>query len=164
VQVAGPVGTQVPVWVTASGRIGYSDSNANLNGSLKIIRQYFTTPLVDEQMCHHSLFCGTNFKDSFELDKAPLMFEPGALYYVSMVAQATVMTNGGGGSGHATVFLDPYFEIDPGFANASAYALQFSPGIEQSPPVPEPQTWAMLLAGLGLLAAAARRGRNPAAP
>lgn len=156
VRVNGPAGTQVPVWMTASGLITYSSSNANLNGTLKFTRDNFSTPLVHEELCHHSLFCGTNFRDSFSLKQKELLLEPGARYYVSMVAQATAMTNGGG-SGDATVFLDPYFEIDPNFAKASDYTLQFSAGIVQNP-VPEPATVAMWLAGLGLLAG--MRGRR----
>jgi hypothetical protein len=158
VRVGGLASVQVPVWVTASGHITYSDSNANLNGSLKITRQYFSMPLVDEQLCHHSLFCGTNSRDSFALNQKELVFESGALYYVSMVAQATAMTNDSV-SGHATVFLDPYFEIDPNFANAGAYRLEFSAGIVQAP-VPEPATLSMWLLALGLLGAAARRRRS----
>ena len=160
VRVAGPVGGQVPVWITASGFLTYSSSNANLNGSLKIVRQNFNTPLVEENICHHSLFCGTTDNDSFALKQKPFTFVAGALYYVSMVAQATAMTNGGG-NGYATVFLDPYFEIDPNFAKASDYTLQFSPGIVQQP-VPEPGTVALWLAGLGLLAGARRPHRKRA--
>jgi len=154
-RVNGPAGTEVPMWVTASGRITYSSSNANLSGELKILRQFFE-PMVDEKLCHHSLSCGTTPNDSFQLTQKPFTFVAGALYYVSMVAQATAMTNGGG-SGYATVFLDPYFEIDPNFTKASDYTLQFSAGIVQNP-VPEPATVAMWLAGLGLLAGL--RGRR----
>jgi hypothetical protein len=158
VRVGGPTGVQVPVLVTASGSITYSDSNATLNGSLKITRQGFSTPLVDEQLCHFSRFCGTSSRDSFALNQKELMFESGALYYVGMVAQATAMTNGGG-SGNGTVFLDPYFEIAPSFANAGAYSLEFSRGIVQTP-VPEPATLAMWLLGLGLFGEAVRRRRG----
>lgn len=152
VRVAGPAGGEVPVWVSASGFITYSSSNANVNGSLKIVRQNFSTPLVEENICHHSTFCGTTDNDSFALKQKPFSFVAGASYYVGMVAQATAMTNGGG-SGYATVFLDPYFEIDPNFQDAGKYTLQFSPGIVQLP-VPEPATTALWLAGLGLLAVA----------
>jgi hypothetical protein len=143
---------EVPVWITASGFITYSSSNANLNGTLKINRQFFDTPLVEEKVCQRSLFCGTTDNDSFALKQKPFNLVVGAQYYVSMVAQATAMTNGGG-SGYATVFLDPYIEIDPNFQDVSKYALQFSPGIVQVP-VPEPTTTVLWLAGLGLLAGA----------
>lgn len=159
--VVGPAAAAVPVQISASGSIAYSADNANLSGVLKIVRQYVSTPLVERMLCHNSLFCGTTGGDSFVIDNQTFAFEPGARYYVSMVAQATVMTSESS-SGSATVFLDPYFRIDPGFANADAYTLAFSPGIVQAP-VPEPATAALWLAALAALACRLRRPRAAAA-
>ena len=53
----------------------------------------------------------------------------------------------------ATAYLDPYFFIDPSFANANLYTITTSSGIGNSPvnPVPEPSTWLISLLGLSAL-------------
>jgi hypothetical protein len=59
-----------------------------------------------------------------------------------------------------TVMLDPMITIDPIFLlDNPGYSLIVSPGIGNGPtnPVPEPESYAMLLAGLGLLGFLARR-------
>jgi hypothetical protein len=65
---------------------------------------------------------------------------------------------------YSEAFLDPYFSIvsdDP-----EAYTLEFSPGVGNSPlsaAVPEPSTWAMMLAGFaGLGFVTFRRSRKSA--
>jgi len=74
----------------------------------------------------------------------------GPIYQVSLNAQALPPS----GDGMSTLFsstaaVDPLFTIDPSFANASQYALVFSPGVSNSAAgaVPEPSTWVMLLVG-----------------
>jgi hypothetical protein len=63
-------------------------------------------------------------------------------------------------SGSFSAFADPSITIDPSFSHAGDYSIQFSPGVVVS--VPEPETWATLLAGLGLVGLAGRRRRAPA--
>jgi hypothetical protein len=59
-----------------------------------------------------------------------------------------------------TASVDPLIYIDPGFAGASDYSIELSPGVANAlPGVPEPAAWTMMLTGFGLLGLAARRRR-----
>jgi hypothetical protein len=63
----------------------------------------------------------------------------------------------------ATATVDPVFSIDPSFlAENPGYSLQFSPGIGNGlvSLVPEPDTWVLMLFGLGGLGAALRGSRR----
>lgn len=87
-----------------------------------------------------------SFADAFS-HEVTLSLTPGHLYRVTLVADAFA----GAASGpwaSAAAYIDPVFSfaagVDPG------YAFEFSAGIGNSAPVPEPASWALL--GLGLLA------------
>ena len=66
-------------------------------------------------------------------------------------------------NGYAQSYIDPYIYIDPTFLAANpGYSIEVSYGLTNNPPqnisaVPEPSTYAMLLAGLGLVGFTARR-------
>ena len=75
---------------------------------------------------------------------------------------------GAGISALATAFVDPYIFIDPAWlADHPGYSVAVSAGIGNAAPgvaaIPEPQTYAMMLAGLGLLGFAVRRRKNKTA-
>jgi hypothetical protein len=77
-----------------------------------------------------------------------------AVYGVGL--QMTLLLTGGIGT--ASVYVDPLIQIAPGFANASQYSIELSPGIGNSvAAIPEPSTYALMLAGLGVLGIVARR-------
>ena len=59
-------------------------------------------------------------------------------------------------SGSATASVDPYIEIDPSFANASQYSLEFSDGVENTP---EPSSFWLTPAACCALAALRRAQR-----
>jgi len=65
------------------------------------------------------------------------------------------------------VYIDPHIYVDPSFLNASQYSIRLSAGIGNSLPgvaaIPELQTYAMMLAGMGLLGFVARRRKNKTA-
>ena len=89
-------------------------------------------------------------------------------YIVDVSVSANASTSAGyevfsdGASGNA--FADPYLSIDPSTPNAGAYTLLISPGIGNSlavaAPVPEPEIYAMILAGLGVIGFTSRRRRS----
>ena len=66
-------------------------------------------------------------------------------------------------NGVTKVYIDPYIVIDPTWAAAHpGYSLSFSAGIDNAPGaggVPEPASWALLVAGFGVVGSAARRRR-----
>jgi hypothetical protein len=75
------------------------------------------------------------------------------LIEVIMSAQA-----GANPGGSASVFLDPFFSVDPAFPNADQFSILTSPGIGNSPTaVPLLPLFASGLAGLGWLARRKKR-------
>jgi hypothetical protein len=91
------------------------------------------------------------------------------LYEVDMVAHASVgidapFSDGSTAIADAFAFVDPTFQLAAG-VDPNVYHLIFSPGIQNTAPVttvPEPETYAMLLAGFGLLGFVARRRKQQA--
>lgn len=95
-------------------------------------------------------------------------FAANTLYTVRVFANAQAITrvvngpNNDGGS--ADAFADPTFSIDPMTPNAAAYSIVFSPGVGNTAPVPEPQTWALFACGLlavGWLRIVCDRSKRP---
>jgi hypothetical protein len=81
-----------------------------------------------------------------------------SLYEVVMIEMLQVGTDNNGlaqgpGTVQANAFIDPTFTVPAGFQ------IDLSPGVGNSS-TPEPGTWAMLSAGIGLLAAAKVRRVN----
>jgi len=67
-------------------------------------------------------------------------------------------------SSAGSTYIDPYIEIDPIWALANpGYSISVSPGVGNTVPVPEAETYAMMLAGLGLVGFMARRRKQIAA-
>lgn len=94
-------------------------------------------------------------------DTHPFIMLTGDIGEVSLEADA------GSLGGLAEAFADPFLFIDPIFlASNPGYSVVVSPGIGNVAPViavPEPETYAMLLSGFGLLGFLTRRRRNTAA-
>lgn len=88
------------------------------------------------------------------------------IYSVTLTAYDVISVYGGWGGGTitATTFVDPTFQLAPTVPNPGLYTLAFSDGIGNGlPAVPEPETYAMLLVGLGLLGFVAQRRKQKAA-
>ena len=80
----------------------------------------------------------------------------GRVFMQVLVAAASVA------EGPAFARIDPFIFVDPSFANAADYTITVADGVGNAlpPAVPEPGTWALLLAGLGGVKAAWRRRRS----
>jgi hypothetical protein len=83
-----------------------------------------------------------SFPDSFDGDFALTMASGSAERVFLQILVASK-------SGSATGQIDPFIFVDPTFANAAAYAINVDSRIGNALAVPEPGTWALLLAGLG---------------
>jgi hypothetical protein len=86
---------------------------------------------------------------------------PGVLYEAAanmITLQAAADTSEGAS---ATAFVDPLIAIDPSTPNASDYRIYLDNGVGNGiGGVPEPATWAMMLAGLGGVGAVVRGTRR----
>lgn len=61
----------------------------------------------------------------------------------------------------AYAMIDPVISLPQGFlGNPGDYLVQYSPNLNPIAAVPEPASWAMLIAGFGLIGAASRRARR----
>ena len=63
----------------------------------------------------------------------------------------------GNTNGNVTLRID---ELQGGYAALDNFVIVASDVAGEIPPVPEPETWALMLGGLGLVSALARRRRN----
>lgn len=94
----------------------------------------------------------------FEADRV-FFLQPKKTYYVEMSAGAGVGASSK--NAHAEAMVDPVFTILDGFA--ANYRIMGVPGGETTPPtgpVPEPATWAMMIAGFAIVGASLRRGHK----
>jgi hypothetical protein len=167
VEAVGPPGTLVPLDVQAVGgvfpvgpgtnNVVYPDlADGNNGGSAGLYISYTTNNF------------GSSQSNSYNSSESQSVFVVNTTYFVEAdtpigvelqasaeenVFAATDLTGD-----YVESFVDPYFSIDPSFADADLYQIGLSPGVGNEPfsglpvAVPEPSTWAMLLlafAGLG---------------
>lgn len=140
--LAGPAGPAVPVRVIASG---YADGSGIYGISSAFFALNALTPLFG--YVSHSY---GQPRQSFVIDSV-IMLAPNTDFIVSLMALASSGNPYEPALSFAEAFVDPQFIVDSAFA--SMYTVVGLPVT----PVPEADTWAMLLAGLGLVAAAVRR-------
>lgn len=80
---------------------------------------------------------------------------PNTAYAISMSADANTLTYGvttnNIPSSYSYAIVDPNISINPTFANANSYSLQFSAGVKNGSPVSVPEPSTFLLLGGGLL-------------
>jgi hypothetical protein len=160
-QITGPVNVAVPVVI--HGLYNASFDNAfGVNGGLAMGVDRFRLDQVFSFRCSGGNPSGcddpSGIHSSFTLNTMALSgFETflqitvgGSLFGAS---PTTLGTFSGG--------IDPIISIDPSFARASEFTLWVSPDAYGSvTAVPEPETYASLLAGLAVVAAVARRRRR----
>jgi hypothetical protein len=120
------------------------------------------TPLGAGVLNGVSVGCGSSSGSGGFTESGTYTIDTNIAYNVVMQANITVGTSNdgdanGGGTVQGIATIDPIFTVSGG-------TLEFSSGVGNSGPagVPEPATWTMLAAGLGLVIAAKRRRVNRA--
>lgn len=150
IRLVGPGASVVPVGIFANGYadgVGYYNARSSITvtqGTDIMARGGAGSPR------QAPVYANGRFE--FVIDQT-LLLEPNVDYRVFMTAMASSGTLGVRFGSFAEAYVDPVFTIDPAFA--PLYTLT---GV---PAVPEPSTWALMLAGAGLLALATRRRRRP---
>lgn len=166
-RIDGPSGPPVPiVFIANSSTTAGSSSVSGFNNNTSQSSALFNvdlegTPVLSLFSQNSSSGSGTpGFTFTGVRDLAP-----NTVYEVVEQADAQVnVVSSDPGSATAGADFDPYFYIDPTFANASLYSIEIAPGIGNSAPslsgVPEPATWALMFAGFGGVGGAMRMGRR----
>lgn len=152
-RVDGPEAESVPVLVTGTVR-------ANSSAGLTAFAEAFISPAQDALPIGPMLVaCVDASRDECESTgeqsktdtlsyRVPANVEQQIYMHAIVDARAAR-------SGRIFAFADPVVVVDPAFAQAAEYTLSFSPGV--SLPVPEPATWLLAGAGLGLMGWRERR-------
>jgi PEP-CTERM motif len=148
IRLVGPAGNAVPVDILASG---YADGAGYYNASSSItVLQGTQVVAALGEISPWLTPTYTPGRFDFTLDQT-LQLEPNVDYRIYMTASAS-SGNRTPFASFAEAYIDPVFTIDPAFV--SLYTLT---GV---PAVPEPASWALMLAGAGLIAASPLRQRR----
>jgi hypothetical protein len=150
IRLVGPAGGAVPVDMLAGG---YADGSGYYNASASItVTQGSNLVVIGGARSPERAPDFVSGRFDFAIDQT-LLLEPNVDYRVFMTAMAGSGNLGVSFASFAEAYVDPVFTVDAAFA--PLYTLT---GV---PAVPEPGTWAMLLAGASVLATATRRRRGP---
>ena len=161
----GNVGDLVPVLVQTS-LLAFADlsddpNNANSASANIVVRSLSPVSGGHNEAStfacdSHPVNCDSADMVDDELEITLASGSAGRVFMQVLVAASS--TSGGGASAQ----IDPFIFVDPHFANAADYTITVADGVGNAlpPAVPEPGTWALLLAGLGGLRTVGRRRRT----
>jgi len=162
-EIVGPAGVDVPILITGLYSAAQTNSAA-ASGGVALGLDRFRLAYA---MTFRCVFGDDSGCDSSRGGRA----QPFVLHesVVSSLPTFILIATGGtlgrsfGSPGSFSAFIDPLISIDPAFGRASEFTVSVSAGAEGGvAPVPEPQTYALMLAGLAATAALARRrARRP---
>lgn len=179
VNVNGP-GGEVPVFISGK-TYGHKTSGVGFGGEIKSyldLQEVKANGIFDSQAdaatstyTHYNASTGdynyhANFGNEF-LKNNDDSFSTSFVYEIYVQANSTfkslmtasVQGLAREGDGQASVYMDPYFYIDPVWLQAHpGYSLQTEAGFGNAPPVPEPD--AIWMFGVGLLCLLSRKGRR----
>jgi hypothetical protein len=138
----------VPIEITITGSVSCSNSDSSATASFSF---GLLAPLSPSNAaCNDSQFSDRpafaySTKESLPIG-APDTFDK----TVTALANNFSAINGATASLSVHATVDPTIEIDPSFAYADDFELEYSPGYASGGAAPEPETWAMV--GIGFLA------------
>lgn len=134
----------VPLLITASGyaeALGLNKAEANIATTLNMANPNVFRACAGKGCAVNAQ---TSFGGTFSASAAA-----GQEQTITLVS--SVQMNGT--IGNVKAVLDPYIQIDPTFAALHpGYYLNFSAGVTNVAAVPEPETYAMMILGLGVVA------------
>lgn len=158
IEVLGPslaVGVEVDLAGSISagtGAIGSGEATLTISGPSDSINGTLTSyPIAIGAQAGQS---------SSETVATALLLQPGVVYQVALLAEASARCTGIGFPGcpepaSASAAVNPTFSIDPSTPNASDYSVAASANLASS--APEPAAWTLVAAALGLARVARRR-------
>ena len=159
--VSGPANTEVPLIFSGSG-------STSASGVYATSQSQFYSPGGFFDACSESGVPGACSNGAGGLEPTSYAGQKFASISSNTLEDIEVIVGGGStlGSGSWSASVDPTIEINPTFADAGEFTIEFSPDIITVPPsMPEPATWALLLIGIGVLFCGTqlRRSRLPGA-
>jgi len=152
IEVIGAAGVNVPYYfdtaggITATGQFGTGSATVSLIAPGGIGLTGFTAQTILEE--DGTVACSGGCVNSTQ----HISLLSNTQYAIEVSAGAGAFTNSAA-SVHA--WADPFIFIDPTFANGNQFSLLISDGVGNTPAVPEPSTWAMMIlgfAGVGFMA------------
>ena len=153
-RLVGPDGAPVRARVIANG-------SATGTGLYATSSAYFTLEGFELLTGYASYYHGqSGYPPSFAIDTMAF-FTPNADFIVTMLALAGAGDPFVHDPASAFATVDPMFIVDPAFA--SAYHFEGIP-TELTAGIPEPSSWALMIAGFGLVGSMVRRRRTGLAP
>ena len=152
-RVNAPAGLMVPIIIEASGSVTQSLTTPN-TAQLSFGTPSGVSEIASACLGANPVNCGSlGSKASFSI-ALPETVTAGADYNLQMTVYAVAQV--GAGTDKQSASIDPFLSIDPTFLlNNPGISLEFSAGIVNVSPVPEPSTWAMMIlgfAGIGFMA------------
>lgn len=154
--IDGPADINVPFKVSG---IYSMEGYGYLIASVNVLSSYYTGLYNFTNQC--GITCNEN--GTFAGTSSLLSNTVGAIDLRIDMALASVWNydSNSGTSSNGSAYIDPYIEIDPTWALANpGYSISVSPGVGNVASVPEAETYAMMLAGLGLVGFVARRRKQ----
>jgi PEP-CTERM motif len=168
-EAVGPTDVDVPLILTASAWVSQSTVSTGNRASVAVYTDTGQEIFSDEACTNAFAVSCDGFTSSFSV-AAPLTLGSNTAGFIALdlgVVASTVSSGNVDATDYQSGYIDPIVTIDPTFALANEFTLEFSPGVgDLASGVPEPSTWALALlgfAGIGYMALLRRKTVTAAA-